>query len=366
MRAGLGGQNQFVVLDLLRALAATEVFLGHVRGSAFVEYGALPSEQHNLITAALYGLTRLGHEAVMVFFVLSGYLVFGAVISRASAGEFDVTRYVIDRTTRIMIPLIPACILTVVLERVFFGGQIGITQLLLNVVGLNGVFTDTLAHNAPLWTLAYEIWFYVIGGAIGYLWLPRRPLGIAWGVLALGVAVFSVLDAHYLLFWMMSGVVTLRSQGEPCWKWAAGGGTLAIFGILAYELGSGSKSFTSVSLLPAGVAECFICVGVIAAIPWLCTDTMSRQMTLIAKPARMLSAVSFTLYLVHYPVNAAMDRFLPRATSLGLMSLGLFAARIIICLVVAVSFYLAFERNTALARRYIISLMRETASAETV
>jgi hypothetical protein len=39
----------------------------HVRGASFVEFGALPPEQRSVLVAFLFGLPRLGQEAVMVF-----------------------------------------------------------------------------------------------------------------------------------------------------------------------------------------------------------------------------------------------------------------------------------------------------------
>ncbi|MBG0792068.1 acyltransferase [Methylocystis sp. H62] len=193
--------QQVIALDILRGLAGIEVFLAHVRIGSFVEYGALPSSQHSLFVAALFGITRLGRQAVLIFFVLSGYLVFGQVIRQLSQHRFHIRSYAIDRITRIFIPLVPACVFTVILSWAVFGTPINMAQLFLNIAGLNGVLTDTLNINAPLWTLAYEIWFYIISGAFGYLILSQFKSKVAFGILACGVAVFSVLTARYLLYW---------------------------------------------------------------------------------------------------------------------------------------------------------------------
>lgn len=93
--------HSLVGLDLLRAAAAITVFLVHVRGASFVDFGALPASQRTFFTAVAFGVTRLGHEAVMIFFVLSGYLVGGQVIRRVIAGRFSIADYAIDRSTRI-------------------------------------------------------------------------------------------------------------------------------------------------------------------------------------------------------------------------------------------------------------------------
>jgi len=84
------------------------VLLVHARGSAFVEYSALPGPQKNIIVASLFAFTRLGREAVLLFFVLSGFLVGGRLIDRVVRDDFRVVDYALDRLTRILLPLVPA------------------------------------------------------------------------------------------------------------------------------------------------------------------------------------------------------------------------------------------------------------------
>ena len=69
-------------LDWLRFAAALTVVVVHVRGALLLPFGSLPVEQRSLPVAALYLLTRIGNEAVVVFFVLSGFLVGGKAFER--------------------------------------------------------------------------------------------------------------------------------------------------------------------------------------------------------------------------------------------------------------------------------------------
>jgi peptidoglycan/LPS O-acetylase OafA/YrhL len=92
------------------------VLLVHVRGGTWVEYGALPEDQRTWLILAFFFATRLGHEAVMVFFVLSGFLVDGKIIGRLVKGSFRLPEYALDRTTRILIPLVPARIFTAAID----------------------------------------------------------------------------------------------------------------------------------------------------------------------------------------------------------------------------------------------------------
>ena len=57
-------------LDLIRAIAAFAVMVGHLRALFFADFAYLQSK--SLPLGALYFFTGFGHQAVIVFFVLSG------------------------------------------------------------------------------------------------------------------------------------------------------------------------------------------------------------------------------------------------------------------------------------------------------
>ena len=67
-------------LDFLRGLSALLVCMGHLRNVFFVNYNEVLVVDSYLINF-FYFITSLGHEAVMVFFVLSGFLVGGSLSS---------------------------------------------------------------------------------------------------------------------------------------------------------------------------------------------------------------------------------------------------------------------------------------------
>jgi len=52
-------QSSVVALDLMRGLAAPAVLFSHLRGDAFVEYGALPASQRGIATSVIFAATRL-------------------------------------------------------------------------------------------------------------------------------------------------------------------------------------------------------------------------------------------------------------------------------------------------------------------
>src|ERR1700722_19961142 len=97
-------------LDLIRATAALLVLFGHTRNWFFSNIGAV--EHPSILLKLFWLLTVLEHEAVVLFFVLSGFLIGGAVLNSMRKGSFDLGSYLIARFSRIYIVYIPALIVT--------------------------------------------------------------------------------------------------------------------------------------------------------------------------------------------------------------------------------------------------------------
>src|SRR5262249_807489 len=73
MLVNIEGKRVSDHLDLIRGLAAIAVLVYHVRYGFFVDYGELSAPDH--FSFLFYSLTAFGHDAVMVFFVLSGFFI---------------------------------------------------------------------------------------------------------------------------------------------------------------------------------------------------------------------------------------------------------------------------------------------------
>ncbi|ROQ06246.1 peptidoglycan/LPS O-acetylase OafA/YrhL [Rathayibacter sp. PhB93] len=161
-------------LDSVRACAALLVLVAHVRQAFLV-----PAAETRLGPAdsALYALTSLGHGAVIVFFVLSGFFVGGSVLSALSRDAFSWTRYLTSRLTRLWLVLIPALVLTAVLDAVGVaflldrpqyapGGSAqvdgGILGALGNVVFLQPHLVRPFGTDQPLWSIGYEAGYYLL------------------------------------------------------------------------------------------------------------------------------------------------------------------------------------------------------------
>ncbi len=96
-----------VHLDLIRGVSAAAVMVYHLRGLFFVDYPYLANK--SFFSTALYAVTGYGHQAVMVFFVLSGYFIGTSVMESVGKLEWSWRIYLVSRITRLQLVLFPAC-----------------------------------------------------------------------------------------------------------------------------------------------------------------------------------------------------------------------------------------------------------------
>ena len=62
-----------------------------------------------------------GYQAVMVFFVLSGYFISSTVLRSINENRWSWSDYLIKRVTRLWIVLIPALVLTYIVAKIQLG-----------------------------------------------------------------------------------------------------------------------------------------------------------------------------------------------------------------------------------------------------
>lgn len=158
------------------------VVLSHMRPLLFVDYEDVENK-NSLFIKLFYFMTGFGHEAVMVFFVISGLLVGGVSANRFAERRFSARSYVVHRFARIYLVFLPALLAGYLLDAVgstyldssglythtseyrFSADAVdrmGTLIALGNVAMLQEVLFPPLGSNGPLWSLAYEWWYYIL------------------------------------------------------------------------------------------------------------------------------------------------------------------------------------------------------------
>lgn len=346
-------------LDLIRFLAAFVVMACHSRGSFFVDYSSLPDNEQNIFVFAFFFLTRLGNEAVMIFFVLSGLLVGGRGLKRIASGQFKPTSYAIDRAVRILLPLIGALLLYIPIVY-FNGGAINIITYIGCLFSLQGILTGI--PFSVLWSLSYEVWFYIMLCGFGIVFSARININ-SWkyliGVILVvtSMLVFVKLSVYYLFVWILGALAYYRlPRTNNLAMWFFGVMTAIICVLL--QLGSGSM------YLPSEMSSGIIFRSVLSIFFALCFSIFIQQV--IQKPPKTyflkkinvlgtkLAAFSYTLYLTHVPVIRLLEGLgVPKSPSVNFTSICLYCLWIGFEMLVAYGVYWVFERNTQTVKKYI-------------
>ena len=149
--------NKLEKIEALRGLAAFYVVLHH----------AFP---HKYIVSGfnVYNFFRFGQEAVILFFLLSGFVI---KYSFSVSTNKTFKRYFFRRFFRLYIPLVIVMILGYLILSHKNGAFISLDfpNMIGNLFMLQDwakvkphVFFDPYLGNNPLWSLAYEWWFYML------------------------------------------------------------------------------------------------------------------------------------------------------------------------------------------------------------
>lgn len=180
------------ILDLFRWVSTSVVLGYHLRINIIVPEQAIPAGQETMWQHVFYWITDCGPPAIVWFFVTSGYLVGGSVITDIRLGTFNIYRYLINRAARIYTVLIPALFVGYMLDqsRILRHGlssagaemasSYDIHTVVANLLCLQTVLASTLGSNKPLWSLAYEGWYYILFPfMLAPFWARRRFGGVS-------------------------------------------------------------------------------------------------------------------------------------------------------------------------------------------
>ena len=155
-------------MEALRGFAAFYVLLHHI------------SSSYLGLKHTVWGLPfRFGQEGVLIFFLLSGFVICYSY-GGGPAGGHDFGAYLMKRGRRIYPIFILSLFLAYAIQCLAAGQfvPVGMTSLFGNLFMLQdhpekpGVFLLPFADNMPLWSLSYEWWFYMMFFPINR-WVPQ-------------------------------------------------------------------------------------------------------------------------------------------------------------------------------------------------
>jgi len=191
------------LIEACRWLGALVVLALHTT-NLFVNLGDIMSAPHAPPAYVWWFLTaqQFGHQAVVGFFVISGYLVGGAVLKNLRDPLRKLQDYFIHRICRIYMVLAPALLMTFVFDQsgrwFFAGGDVYAWPIfeghftpklfLATLVNLQSILFDYFGTNGPMWSLACEFWYYILFPLLTMPFAAGLGAKARWIPFLLGVA----------------------------------------------------------------------------------------------------------------------------------------------------------------------------------
>ena len=353
--------------DLLRGLAALLVLGSHLRAYIFQPFSEV--EQSGGPVAVLvrmfYFSTGLGHQAVMIFFALSGFLVGGKALDDVLEQKFSWLRYLLRRLTRLWIVIVPSLALTLIFDsagrvlthdtgydgryyhlyssgiRGSLDANLSMIAFLGNLAFLQTIYVPTFGSNDPLWSLANEFWYYIVFPLAAWLGLAQVPL------IGRVIGVFTLLALLTLLpIWLL--------EDGAIWVAGAAAAWCSRRQVLIGLLRANTLRIAAATLLTAALIVSKspmlgdLPLGLAVALSLPVVANFPSPGGAYAAIARGLSEISYTLYLTHFPfltlivlVDIAPMRWAPSTSGLSVY-VTLFVAAIGWASIV----WWCFERNT--------------------
>lgn len=318
--------KRYEELDSLRGIAAFVVLFGHVLmlNAVFLEntYG---NTDYWLVNAVKYSPLHIffaGNEAVMLFFILSGFVL---ALPFLKGKDTNYTAYLVKRLCRIYIPYIVAVLIGIGFALYFSrGGAEGYEThrmflstvdvgLVLNHIFMIGVY-DTAAINPPIWSLVHEMRISLIFPLLMVLiirldWKKVMLIAAALSISSLVINVLFPPDNpavsfektfHYISLFLM-GALLAKHKDDLIVRFQQTKRSLrpvlATTGVMmfTYPFWFISDSF----LLHNFVVNDWIVAGG-AAIFILSSLSFKGVSTVLTKrPFLLLGRISYSLYLVH-------------------------------------------------------------------
>lgn len=372
-------------LDFVRWVAALAVVFAHTNDFLLMRIVEAKSTQR---TMPYYGFTFISgfaEQAVMVFFVLSGYLVGGGLLREArNGGAVNVTHYLVKRVSRLCIVLYPAFLLIAALNMIgvvaFHGVDTGMyppdifarlrpSTLVCNASFLQTVACDQYGDDGALWSLCNEFWYYVVWPLILLAFLK----GAAWKRIVFFAAACSILAVltkfqfmgaaigPYMLVWLLGVVVALMRRPvikSPVVSWG-----LFIAGLLVVRFAV-RRDFSSLHHFGQFLLD--VAIGVLFANLLI---TLKHCRALGAPIGRewnsRFAGFSFSLYCIHISILHGYAAGLMYLTGTNskmipdrLWKWGVVVAAIGTSLFVAYLFSLVTERHTTELRTWLTRMFK--------
>ena len=344
-------RRRFLWIDFLRGMSALAVTLHHLTSIGWLgmmHLGESGSSWFDRLCSLLAIPARFGGSCVVLFFIVSGFCIHYP--QTAADKKLNLVVYARRRFLRIYPPYIAAIVFALVLVQIVapanYAGS-SVAQIIENVFMVQNYHAGSIAADPVLWSLPVEAELYLTYPLLLAIYLAKG-IKIAVGGLviisliatvagAFGWAAAAVNFLQYWLIWFSGAIVAqwVRVDDVPrvnriAWS------VLILASLAALSL--------SLSRIALGQVLCF--AGAYFCVFWLGMSLPSRLKWLedpVAQPFQLLGRISYSLYLVHYPVLLACAELYMRVFGAKPANFLVSLSFVPVCILTAYVFYKLIE-----------------------
>lgn len=363
-------------LDFFRWVAAFVVMWSHAGGILLTPLSRSNPVSHTLIQFGYSFIAGFAHYAVMIFFVMSGFLIGGGLV-RLLPKRIDLPVYLTRRIVRLSVVLLPTLVLSATLAwavTLVFGAAaadryqgaggsaLSWGTAFCNAAYLQNVLCGQFAGNDSLWSLTHEFWYYIC--------FPLLLIGLATKAsvqtLAMAAAGFLILVlltlfqrdtvpiGLYFLFWLAGVAVycagSVRSIGRPRIWLLSLGGILLLVRILPVAF----DGFPEINFFSDFAVSIFFSLLLISL------RSRNIRPPVFAGLHTSVARFSFTLYCVHIPFLVAFRALAGTFVHVhdgksppGMQQWGVVVVGLALTVIFAYLMYLLFEKHTDRVRALV-------------
>lgn len=335
-------KKYFDILQIYRGIASLAVVLHHTYGS-FAYY-------HHLDFKSLQFLASIGKLGVDFFFVLSGFIIAYTTYNYRDKISY-IRKYIFNRILRIYVPYLPVSLAMLLLY--FLMPSMSDSNRSISFLTSVFLIPDGNPALSVGWTLVFEMFFYII---YSLNFFSKKIWYIALFCWILAIVSTSVLDFNHnnvflslilnwynieFIFGVLIAYLLKNNKRQSVSKAFIAIPTLLFLFFIYLKINSISYFPFSQNLVFALSAAGFVFVGV---------QNFNRKIS-NRNVLMLLGNSSFSLYLLHNPLQSFLVRLVPNLHSQFLILIELMVV-ILICCAVSYLYYLIFEK-------YLISLLKK-------
>ena len=300
--AALGFRSPInAALDVIRAGAAIYVVIHHLC-------------QHEAWQGIPGFLFRFGQESVIIFFILSGFVIF---LNESHRAEQGILQYYMRRARRIYPPLLVALLIStlIFLDNGDLRANFSLRSMLatvFNVIWIQPGVADPYLRNGPLWSLSYEVFCYLI---FPFVLMGMRKYGARFNhvigavccvsyIIYLDYPNYGSLALPYFMIWWCGARVAQeylagRNGVKPifdCLLWLV---VMALAALAVQYLANHPlpRRFPMID-----VRHLLFSAFVASVFSFRITSSVSYVLVRMAKPAAVVASISYGIYIFHYPL----------------------------------------------------------------